>query len=150
MNVWQLLLVFEMVLCGVVVIFLILSWSRKSRAVSKAHSPEHRLKIPNLWTDIKHAPAGSSSRVMRMKDGNYILLRLGGDTVKVLAGPHANLAEEMSELASFDVAQSDGIRRRQQAQILDDLARQIGFPKSVDELRQRSGRLHLLQPLDKG
>jgi hypothetical protein len=137
MNVWSLLLIFEMVLVSVVLIFVFVSWRRKQRMVSKAHSPEHRLKIPNVWTEIQHVKHGGSTQMMRMKDGNFILLSAGVDITKVLVSPQFDPVESCTEAASFPVNQFHGSRRQQQAAILNDLRKQIGFPQSVRELRDK-------------
>jgi hypothetical protein len=141
MNVWNLLLIFEMVLVFVVMIFVFVGWRRKQRMVSKAHSPEHRLKIPNVWTEIQHVKHGGSTQMMRMKDGNFILLSAGVDTTKVLVSLQLDPIESFTEVASFPVHQSHGGGRQQQAAILDDLRKQIGFPQSVSELRDNSQAL---------
>ncbi len=142
MNVWHLLLVFEMALCAVVVIFLFASWYRKSRAVSKAHSREHRLKITNVWTDIQHVHHGSSSQVMRLKDGNFVMVTVGAHSSKILVGSQPGPPEEMTELMSFPVSRSGKSRRQYQAEILDELKKKIGFPESAEELRRRAGSVH--------
>jgi len=80
MNVWELLLTFEIVLVSVVLLFVFVGWRKKARIVSKAHSPEHRLKIPNVWTEIQHVKHGGSTQMMRMTDGHFILLSVGVDT----------------------------------------------------------------------
>ena len=96
MNVWKLLLLFEMVLVSVVLIFVFVGWRRKQRMVSKAHSPEHRLKMPNVWTAIQHVKHGGSTQMMRMKDGNFILLSAGVDTTKVLVSPQLDPIESFT------------------------------------------------------
>jgi hypothetical protein len=75
--------------------------------------------------------------MMRMKDGNFILLSAGIDTTKVLVSPQLDPIESFAEVASFPVHQSHGGRRQQQAAILNDLRKQIGFPQSVSELRDK-------------
>ncbi len=136
MNVWHLLLVFEMALCAVVVIFLFASWFRKSRAVSKAHSREHRLKIPNVWTDVQHVHHGSSSQMMRLKDGNYVMVSVGAHSSKILVGSQPGPEERMTELMSAPVTRSGQSRRQFQAEVLDELRKQIGLPESAEELRR--------------
>ena len=145
MNVWKLLLLFEMVLACVVLIFVFVAWRRKQRMVAKAHSPEHRLKIPNVWAEIQHVKHGGSTQMMRMKDGNFILLSAGLDTVKVLVSPQLDSIESFTEVASFHVSQSREGRRQQQAAILNDLRKQIGFPQSLSELRHKSQALSPLE-----
>ena len=105
--------------------------------VSKAHSPEHRLKISNVWTEIQHIKHGGSTQMMRMKDGNFILLSAGVDTTKVLVSPQLDPIESFTEVASFPVQQSHGGGRQQQTAILNDLRKRIGFPQSVSELRDK-------------
>ncbi len=135
MNVWHLLLVFEMALCAVVVVFLFFSWYRKSRAVAKAHSREHRLKIPNVWTDIQHVHHNSSSQTMRLKDGNFVMVTVGAHSSKILVGSQPGPPEKMAELMSFPVSRSGKGRRQYQAEILDELKKKVGLPDSAEELR---------------
>jgi hypothetical protein len=141
MNVWQLFLTFEIVLILVVLLFVFVGWCRIKGRVSKAHSPEHRLKIPNLWTETQHHQHGGSTQMMRMKDGNFILLEVGPDTAKVLVGAQLDSMDSFTELASFPVSPSHISRRQQQAGILADLRKQIGSPESVNELRHKSQEL---------
>ena len=141
MSVWELFLAFEIVLVLVVLSLVFVGWRRKAKKVKQAHSPEHRLKIPNLWTDIQHGRHGGSTQMMRMKDGNFILLSAGLDTTKVLVSPQLDATESFTELVSFPVSQSHKDRRQQQAAILDELRKQIGFPQSITELRQLSQAL---------
>ena len=138
MSVWELLLVFEIILVSVVCAFVFVGWRRKARRVAQAHSPEHRLKIPNLWTEIERVEHGGSAQMMRMKDGNFIMLSVGVDSMKVLVSPQLDFKAAFTELASFSVRPSDKSRRQQQTAILDDLRRQIGFPESMSELRRKS------------
>jgi hypothetical protein len=77
-------------------------------------------------------------KMMRMKDGNFIMLSADADTTRVLVSPEVDAKETFTELASFPVRPGDKSRREQQAAILNDLRQQIGFPESVSELRQRS------------
>lgn len=132
---------FEIILVSVVCAFVFVGWRRKARRVSQAHSPEHRLKIPNLWTEVERVKHGGSTQMMRMKDGNFIMLSVDVDTTRVLSSPQLDAKEPFTELASFPVRPSDKSRRQQQAAILNDLRRQIGFPESVSDLRQRSQSL---------
>lgn len=141
MSVWQLLLVFEIALVAVVCTFVFASWRRKARKVSQAHSPEHRLKIPNVWTEMRKVQHGSSAEMMRMKDGNFIMLTVDPDSAKVLVGPQLDALESFTELASFPVKQSPKSRHQQQTAILEDLRKQIGFPESVNELHHKSQAL---------
>jgi hypothetical protein len=138
MSVWELLLIFEIALVSVVCALVFVGWRRKARRISQAHSPEHRLKIPNLWTEIERVKQGGSTQMMRIKDGNFIRLNVDDDSARVLVSPQLDSKESFTELASFPVRPSDKRRRQQQAAILDDLRRQIGFPESVGELRHKS------------
>ncbi len=138
MSVWQLFLTFEIALCLVVIAFVLVAWRRKARKVAQAHSPEHRLKIPNVWTEIHDVKHGGCAEMMRMKDGTFILLDVGPDTAKVLVGSGLDALETFTELASFPAGRAHKGRRQQQRAILDELKQQIGFPQSLDELRQKS------------
>jgi hypothetical protein len=139
MNVWRMFLLFEMVLCGVVFVFVFIAWRRKRRGIAKAHSVEHRLKIPNLWTDTHH-DKHSSTRVMRMKDGHFVALQLQGGTAKVLAGSQPGPTESFTELCCLQASDVPG---RCSGMILDELASQLQFPQSVDELREKVKGLKL-------
>ena len=141
MSVWQLFLIFEMALCLVVIAFLFVAWRRKARKMAQAHSPEHRLRIPNVWTEIPDVKHGSSAEMMRMKDGNFIMLDVDVDAAKVLVGSGPGAMESFTELVSFPVSLAHERRRQKQRAILDELRRQIGFPQSIEELRQKSQAL---------
>ena len=118
MSVWQLFLTFEIALCLVVIAFVFVAWRRKRRKVAQAHSPEHRLKIPNVWTEIRDMKHGGSAELMRMKDGNFIMLNVHLDTAKVLVGSGLDAMESFTELASFPVNLAHKGRREQQRAIL--------------------------------
>jgi hypothetical protein len=135
-NVWQLFLIFEIVLGSVVLAFVFVGWLRKRRMVSKAHSPEHRLKIPNVWTEFRHAKQGGSTYMMRMNDGNFVMLSVGHDATKVLVGPRLDSLESFTELASFSMDQSHKHCRGEEV-ILNQLRAAIGSPQSIDELRHK-------------
>jgi|GEM_PF-6671911 len=137
MNVWELLLTFEIVLVSVLLLFVFVGWRKKARMVSKAHSPEHRLKIPNIWTEIQQVKHGGSTQMMRMTDGHFIMLSVGVDTTKVSVSLEMAPIESFTEVASFPTGQSQKSRRQQQASILNDLRKHIGFPQSVSELRDK-------------
>ncbi len=141
MSVWQLFLTFEIALCLVVVTFVFVAWRRKRRKVAQAHSPEHRLKIPNVWTEIHDVKYGGWAEMMRMKDGNLIMLKPDGDTARIMVGSGLDAMESFTELASFPVNRAHRGRRHQQRTILDELRQQIGFPQSIEELRQKSQAL---------
>jgi hypothetical protein len=133
MNVWKLFLLFEIALCAVVLLFVFASWRRKKRSIRKAHAPEHRLKIPNLWTETQHHKH-SLTQMMRMKDGHFIMLSLRSDAAKVLVGPQVGSMESFTELASFPL--SDAHKGRPGA-IFNDLSKQLGCPQSETELREK-------------
>jgi hypothetical protein len=141
MSIWNLLLILEMALCAVVMGFLFLAWRRKARGLAKAHSPEHRLKIPNVWTEMPHLKRGTCTQMMRMKDGNFIMLSVGPDFARVSVGPQFDSIESFAELASFPLGVSESRRRQHQAIVLADLKTKIGFPQSVSELRQKAQAL---------
>jgi hypothetical protein len=77
------------------------------------------------------------SRNYAMKDGNFIMLSVDSDTVKVLVGSQLEAIESFTELLSFPVNQSQKSRRQQRTAILNDLKQQLGFPASVSELRDK-------------
>ena len=141
MSVWLLFLTFEIALCLVVIAFVFVARLRKARKVAQAHSPEHRLKIHNVWTETPHVKHGNSAEMMRMKDGNFIMLNVDVDTAKVLVGSGLDAMESFTELVSFPFNAAHKSSRQQQRAILDELRRQIGFPQAIDELRQKSQAL---------
>ena len=146
MSVWKLLLLFELGLVSVVLVFVFVAWRRKQQKVAKAHSPEHRLKIPNVWTETQRLKKGSSIQMMRMKDGTFMLLSVGPDAAKVLVSPQWHSLEAFTELASFPMGKSPR-SHRQQTGILNDLRNQIGFPHSEGELRNKLQGVSLLDRL---
>ncbi len=141
MSIGNLLLVFEMALCAVVMGFLFLAWRRRARSLAKAHSPEHRLKIPNVWTEMPPLKRGSSTEMMRMKDGNLIMLSVGPDSVRVCVGPRLDSIESFTELVSFALGGPAPNGRRGWATVMHDLKTKVGFPQSVTELREKAKSL---------
>lgn len=143
MNVWQLLLVFEIALVSVVSIAVFIGWRRRARRVAQAHSPEHRLKVPDLWTDVPRAEHGTSVQMMRMKDDNFTMLRVRSESAQVLCSPQLEKKELFTELVSFAFTGSPAGHRRQQVVMIGELRKQIGFPQDVGQLREVAAGLSL-------
>ena len=74
--------------------------------------------------------------MMRMEDGNIILLSVGLDTTKVFVTPRLDSIASFTELASFPFSRLHKDRRAKEDAILYELRKAIGWPKSTDDLRQ--------------
>jgi len=118
---------------------------RYARLASHVNSDSFRLKQSNFWTEVQHNQEGGASQVMRMQDGNYIILSIGASTAKVLLTPELtpDALNAIRELASFPLVNEDlrlKLSRQQRMKAeelsLELLRRAIGWPKSVEELRQ--------------
>src|SRR5207253_771415 len=103
--------------------------------IAHTKSPEFRLSMANLWTEVQHVKNGGSSQMMRMEDANIILLSVGLDTTKVFTTPRLDSVESFSELASFPIQRLHKNPHDEGEVILKTLRTAIGWPKSVDELR---------------
>jgi len=137
MSILVLLLIVLIAFLSVVLTFVFIESRGTVRKAAQANSPEARLTIPNVWTEIQQVRNAGSIQRMRMRDGNFILLSVGYDTVKVMVSPTLASIESFTELASFGIGPSQRNRRQQEASILNDLRKKIGFPKSLNELSQK-------------
>lgn len=105
--------------------------------IQRAQTPEARLQIPNLWTEIQQTKGAGSSQMMRMKDGNIIFLSVGSDTAKVFVTPRLDNPTSFVEYASFAIQKRTASAREQEAITLNELRSTIGWPSSANELRQK-------------
>ena len=126
---------------------------RRASAITHSKSPEFRLSIPNLWTEIQHVKDRGSNQMMKMEDGEIILLSVGLDTTKVFVTPRLDSVESFSEVASFPMARLGDKQHIEGEVILKKLRTAIGWPKSVNQLRQTLSRLaeqefSLVEPLN--
>jgi hypothetical protein len=56
---------------------------RSARAINST-TDDFRLSNANKWTEPRHIPdAGGSVQLMRLKDGNFIIISVGVSTVRV-------------------------------------------------------------------
>lgn len=137
MLIWWLIGIFGITVACVVLTPVVIALWNTVRVVSKAGSPEHRLQIPNIWTEIQEVKDAGSIQRMRMEDGNFILLSAGLDTMKVFVSPRLDSIESLVELASFPLVQTHESRREQEKIGLNQLRTAVGWPKSIDELRHK-------------
>jgi hypothetical protein len=122
---------------------------RDLRVITRAPSREFCLENPNFWTDIEHVENGGAIQLMRMEDGQFILLSIGTATAKVFVRSKLDPAVSPIELASLPIPEflnrmeiPREKRRGEDDLILNQLRKVIGWPKSIDELK------HNLEMLD--
>ncbi len=137
MRVWICIVVVLVVMIAFRIFFpvFVALWSWV-RTLSHANSPEFRLSMPNLWTEIQHVKGGGSSQMMKIDDGNIILMSVGLDTTKVFVTPRLDSLESFTEIASFPIRRSRRNFHSEGEAILNELRKAIGWPKTVEELRQ--------------
>ena len=85
--------------------------------------------------------------MMRMEDGNFILMSVGADTAKVFVSPRLDSIESFIELASFPLGHFHEDRREQEKLILNQLRAAIGWPKSITGLRHKLQNVGALEGL---
>jgi hypothetical protein len=131
--------------------FIAVVW-RLSRPISRAAapSPGDRLAQSNFWTEVTHVQDGGASQVMRMDDGNFILLSVGTATVEVFVAPRLDSFEAFRKVVTLPIPNAGGRsaisrrqRRQQDEELLERLRKAIGWPRSVDELSRTVQRLSL-------
>lgn len=105
--------------------------------IQYAQTPEARLQIPNLWTEIEQSKGAGSFQMMRMKDGNIIFLSVGADTAKIFVTPRLDHPTSFVEFASFPIQKRTASSREQETITLNELRSAIGRPNSASELRQK-------------
>lgn len=110
---------------------------RAVRTVQYAQTPEARLQLTNLWTEIQQSKDAGSFQMMRMKDGNIIFLSVGADTAKVFVTPRLDNPASFVEYASFPIQQRTASAREQETITLNELRAAIGWPSSASALRQQ-------------
>jgi TPR repeat protein len=117
---------------------------RYLRLIMYRRSKEFRLENPNIWTDIEHIEKGGAIEMMRMEDGQFILLSIGTATAKVFVRSKLDHTVSPIELASLPIPEflnrmdiSREKRRDEDESILNQLRKVIGWPKSIDELKQK-------------
>lgn len=111
--------------------------------VQNAQTPEARLQITNLWTEIQQSKEGGSFQMMRMADGNIIFLSIAADTAKVFVTPRLDNPASFVEYASFPIQKLIASTREQQTITLDELRAAVGWPTSASELRQTLENVNL-------
>jgi hypothetical protein len=136
-NTWLYIGLALLVVLGIVFWPVLTALWRNVRMIQYAQTPEARLQIPNLWTEIEQAKDGGSFQMMRMKDGNIIFLSIGSDTAKVFVTPRLDAVESFVEYASFPIQKRTKPCPEQQAIALNELRAAIGWPDSISELRQQ-------------
>jgi hypothetical protein len=115
---------------------------------------EFYLKNPNFWTESEHPKNGGAIQIMKMEDGQFIVLSVGLATAKVFVRSKLDFTMSPVEVASFPIARfldrmeiSREKRRDEDELILNQLRKVIEWPKSIDELRQKLEMLET-NPLD--
>jgi hypothetical protein len=127
--------------CALVAGRFLIALIRYTRAIANASTDDFRLGKPNMWTEAHHTSDGGSFQLMRLNDGNFVLISVGVTTVKVLVTPDRTDVARYRELKDFPLLK--GLERAQwppQKRHSEDLlvlhrVRQvIAWPTSADEL----------------
>ncbi len=123
---------------------LLIIFVRYLRLITFRQSKEFRLGNPNFWTDSEHPKNGGAIQIMKMEDGQFILLSVGLATAKVFVRSKLDPKVNPIELASFPIPTfldrmdlSREKRRDEDELILNQLRKIVGWPKSIDELKQK-------------
>jgi len=115
---------------------------RYSRNLASVNTDSFRLASPNFWTETQHVKDGGAREMMLMEDGNFVMLSVGITTLKIFVTPTLSSADAFVEIAGFGLQNASDrpsmpreARRDQDEELLTNLRKTIGFPKSVAELR---------------
>jgi hypothetical protein len=103
-------------------------------SLARANSPEFRLQMANLWTEIQRVKDGGATQMMKMEDGNIILLSVGAATTKIFVAPNLDSIGSFTEIGCFPL-RSLNVFPHVAEDALNKLRPAIGWPKSIDELR---------------
>jgi hypothetical protein len=136
-NAWLYIGLALLAVLGVVFWPVLTALRRNVRMIQNGQTPEARLQIPNLWTEIEQSKGAGSFQMMRMKDGNIIFLSVGADTAKVFVTPRLDSPDSFTEYASFPIQKRTSSTREQESITLNELRSAIGWPSSASELRQK-------------
>jgi hypothetical protein len=114
---------------------------RAARVIAHASSDDPRLSEPNMWTEAHYTKDGATLQIMRLKDGNFVLISVGATSVKVFVTP------DRSDVARYRVVKdlpllnaterirwSPQRRHAEDLSILERVRRAISWPVSADEL----------------
>jgi hypothetical protein len=101
-----------------------------------------------MWT--RHIPDGGGSvQLMRLKDGNFVIISVGVSTVKVFTTPDRSDTTQYRELREFpmpiiigrisqsrveQITHSSQQRHSEDLLVLEHVRRAIGWPESVSDL----------------
>jgi hypothetical protein len=114
---------------------------RSARAIAYTSTDDFRLSNVNMWTEPRHPQDGGSLQLMRLKDGQFVLISVGVSTVKIFATPDRSDITQYRELHEFPlhsalerVSQSSWQRRTDDLLFLERVRRAIGWPASVGDL----------------
>jgi hypothetical protein len=117
---------------------------RYLRLIAFRQSKEFRLENPNFWTDSEHPENGGAIQMMKMEDGQFIVLSIGVATAKIFVRSKLDFTVSPIEVASYPIARfldrmeiSREKRRVEDKLMLTQLRKVIGWPKSCDELKRR-------------
>ena len=133
-------------------LFVILRAARRfRRAIAHTSTDDFRLSNANMWTEPHHAQDGGSLQLMRLKDGQFVLVSVGVSTAKVFVTPDRSDITQYRELQEFPlhsalerVSQSSQQRRAEDLLFLERVRRAISWPESVSDLASS------LQSIDSG
>lgn len=126
-----------------------------ARAIAHSYSDEFRLGQANLWTEVHHTKDKGSYQTMRLKDGNFVFVSVGLNTIKVFVAPKLTKPADLIEIKEFNLPNGlerlrwlDKTRHAEDLLLLDRVRRAIAWPNSSDELAARLGKSDSTLPLN--
>jgi hypothetical protein len=116
----------------------LLHWAR---AIAHSHSDEFRLGQANLWTEAHHTKGKGSYQTMRLKDGKFLVVSVGLNTIRVFVTSKLTDPADFLEIKRFDLPNGperlrwrDKERHAEDLILLDWMRRAIAWPNSTAEL----------------
>jgi len=114
---------------------------RSVRAIAYTSSDDFRLRNANMWTEPRLAADGGSYQLMRLEDGNFVLISVGVTTLKVFVTPDQSDMTHYRELKEFALhnaadrfARSAQQRHAEDLLFLERVRRAIAWPSSIGDL----------------
>ncbi len=109
-------------------------------AEARMNSPQYRLSQPHFWTDAAHAPDAGASQMMRLPDGNFLVVSMAIDTAMVFVAPDLTAPNTWSHVGTLQLTSgprrlmSRSQRRAADEVLLERLRKAIGWPKNANEV----------------
>jgi hypothetical protein len=112
---------------------------RLASAKSRVNSTEYRLSQSHFWTDVTHVDDGGASQLMRLPDGNFLILSMGLNTAKVFVASELATPTTWVEVTSLQLnwearrMLSRAQRRAVDEALLERLRKAIAWPSNANE-----------------